>query len=40
MATPPQIDRSLNVGPQVDVTAAVERLLSAATATEPTAPQQ
>ncbi|MEY9904980.1 hypothetical protein ABIA35_001196 [Catenulispora sp. MAP12-49] len=29
VATPPQIDRTLNVGPQVDVTAAVERLLSA-----------
>ena len=27
VATPAQIDRSLNVGPQVDVTAAVERLL-------------
>ncbi|ACU73435.1 peptidase S8 and S53 subtilisin kexin sedolisin [Catenulispora acidiphila DSM 44928] len=29
VATPPQIDQNLNVGPQVDVTAAVERLLSA-----------
>jgi hypothetical protein len=28
VATPAQIDRSLNVGPQVDLTAAVERLLS------------
>ncbi|WP_194897471.1 peptidase S8 [Catenulispora pinisilvae] len=29
VATPAQIDRTLNVGPQVDLTAAVERLLSA-----------
>jgi len=29
VATPAQIDRSLNVGPQLDLTAAVERLLSA-----------